>query len=925
LGDQNGNTINTTYLTQSSASATYIPLSQKAQANGVATLGADGKVIPSQIPGIVSSVEEYDTLEDFPEVGVLTTVYLALDTGLTYLWSGSGYVALSSSLALGETSTTAYRGDRGKIAYDYSQVGHLPLAGGTVTGNLVVGGDLTISGTTTTIDTETIGIKDNIILINSNQTGVPSTALKGGLEIERGDLTNFQFVFDENDDRFKVGQIGSLQTVATRTDDGTIANRGITFFNTSTNRLENNANIVIDSSNNVGIGTNSPTAKLHLVGTGNSNSNAIIHARDNVATGSNTSYGAMVFTSSPGTDFFIGKKSVNSLSYFVLGNANTSADFLSIDGSGNVGIGTPSPAVRLDTVISSNGEVAKFSTTSTSAPFSYITVRSGTIGSLLGTDTTGGYIGTFSNHAFQIKSNDIERMRITSTGNVGIGTTSPSSSLQINDNLGFKLFIARFTGNSSDDPQLQLNIAKATRPSYSFDGDNDTGIYSPSANVIGISTNAVERIRIDSSGNVGIGTTSPTLQSGSGVVIYNATTPRLEFRNSTTGTANTDGAGIAVDTSILYIYNKENGATVFDTNNTERMRISSGGNVGIGTPSPTGRLDVFGISGITPLYIQTRNNTNNSSQTLIEAITDNATYPARINIVRGADSSQTSFAFNTSNGPSAINVERVRIDSAGNVGIGTPSPYTGLQVSNDGFFGWAGSFSNSAKTRGVLLGVKSSTASIGTIDALSLSLNPDGGNVGIGTTSPQGKLHIVGTGNTGSSSLIFLRDSNATSVNTSYGGIVLSSSPGADYFIAKKNVNADAFLVLGTTSGNLDIMTLTSTGNVEISGLANFAGTPSNAQTGDYTLVLADKGKVLRINSSSNRTVTIPLNSSVAFPIDTEIAILRYGSGTVSISPTSGVTLNSKNSERKISGQYGSIALKKIGTDEWVLVGSLEA
>jgi hypothetical protein len=95
--------------------------------------------------------------------------------------------------------------------------------------------------------------------------------------------------------------------------------------------------------------------------------------------------------------------------------------------------------------------------------------------------------------------------------------------------------------------------------------------------------------------------------------------------------------------------------------------------------------------------------------------------------------------------------------------------------------------------------------------------------------------------------------------------------------------------------------------------------------TANATLALADEGKVLRVNSSSNLTVTIPLNSSVAFPIDTEIAILRYGTGTVSISPTSGVTLNSVSSNRKVKDQYGSVALKKIGENEWVLVGSLEA
>jgi hypothetical protein len=130
------------------------------------------------------------------------------------------------------------------------------------------------------------------------------------------------------------------------------------------------------------------------------------------------------------------------------------------------------------------------------------------------------------------------------------------------------------------------------------------------------------------------------------------------------------------------------------------------------------------------------------------------------------------------------------------------------------------------------------------------------------------------------------------------------------------------------TTGNLQEWILgasTVVASVNKDGLSNFTGTLSNEQTGDYTLVLADKGKVLRVNSSSNRTVTIPLNSSVAFPIDTEIAILRYGTGTVSISPTSGVTLQSASGNRKVKDRYGSVALKKIGENEWVLVGSLEA
>jgi hypothetical protein len=99
--------------------------------------------------------------------------------------------------------------------------------------------------------------------------------------------------------------------------------------------------------------------------------------------------------------------------------------------------------------------------------------------------------------------------------------------------------------------------------------------------------------------------------------------------------------------------------------------------------------------------------------------------------------------------------------------------------------------------------------------------------------------------------------------------------------------------------------------------------------TANATLALADEGKVLRVNpttAADDITITIPKNSAVAFPVDTEIAIVRYNSGTVSIAPVDGdVTLQSADGERKIKNRYGSVALKKVATDEWVLVGSLEA
>lgn len=81
----------------------------------------DGKVPQSQLPAYVDDVLEFDTLGDFPVTGEAGKIYIAKDTNLAYRWTGSGYAEISQGLALGETSATAYRGDRGKTAYDHSQ------------------------------------------------------------------------------------------------------------------------------------------------------------------------------------------------------------------------------------------------------------------------------------------------------------------------------------------------------------------------------------------------------------------------------------------------------------------------------------------------------------------------------------------------------------------------------------------------------------------------------------------------------------------------------------------------------------------------------------------------------------------------------------------------------------------------------------
>ena len=84
------------------------------KAGGVATLDGTGQVPASQLPSFVDDVLEYTGKSAFPQTGETGKIYVALDTNLTWRWSGSAYVEISKSLALGETSSTAYAGDKGK-------------------------------------------------------------------------------------------------------------------------------------------------------------------------------------------------------------------------------------------------------------------------------------------------------------------------------------------------------------------------------------------------------------------------------------------------------------------------------------------------------------------------------------------------------------------------------------------------------------------------------------------------------------------------------------------------------------------------------------------------------------------------------------------------------------------------------------------
>ena len=94
-------------------------------------------------------------------------------------------------------------------------------------------------------------------------------------------------------------------------------------------------------------------------------------------------------------------------------------------------------------------------------------------------------------------------------------------------------------------------------------------------------------------------------------------------------------------------------------------------------------------------------------------------------------------------------------------------------------------------------------------------------------------------------------------------------------------------------------------------------------KTASYTLVLADANKLIEINNGSANTLGVPLNSTDAFPIGTQILVAQQGAGQTTITPVSGVTLRSSGGKLKISAQYGIATLIKRATDEWYVAGDL--
>ncbi len=270
----------------------------------------------------------------------------------------------------------------------------------------------------------------------------------------------------------------------------------------------------------------------------------------------------------------------------------TGSEAVRIDESGRLGIGHDNPSQLL--TVRGNAPIIRIEEN-----------QSGGSKRLdLGVTNSGavGYIGanqSASSLAFQTTNN--ERMRITSAGLVGIGTTSPAALLNLDvdteANLGSGSEGIRLTSGSSNAQLVRLGSSysnnSVTGPGTLLYSSNKLSIRCDNSNPITFHTGSTvaERMRIDSSGKVGIGEDAPQQK----LHLHEASSNGnfMVFTNSTTGATGNDGVlfGINSDEGGT-IWNQENTYIRFGTNDTERIRIDSSGNVGIGTTSPDHVLDL---------------------------------------------------------------------------------------------------------------------------------------------------------------------------------------------------------------------------------------------------------------------------------------------------------------------------------------------
>jgi hypothetical protein len=841
----------------------------------VTPLGSNGKVPSIYLSGEQDDLAEFADLASFPAVGETDILYVALDTNKLYRWSGSAYVVISETLAIGTTNTTAFAGDRG-------------LALETLTDNIVDGSQAlalkdqvirnTVVGTSPLVVNSIASTTANLTEFQVNGTKVLEVTPAGGLNQNGTRL--FTQTGATTNTFFGLSSANSTLTGTEQVAVGESALNGLTNGNRNTAVGRASLLLTTTGADNTAIGTRS--GQSNTTGVGNTfigrdsgnNASQLATATNSTALGHQAftdKSNQMVFGNASVTEFKFDRNTsatllaprITSLSTANLGSPQFFAE--NTNANSEVSFGTKNDGAIL-TVLGSYGSTkSSYGITGANDSFLY---TNGTELNIV-SDNSSGTI-KFGTGA----SGSTERMRITSTGNVGIGTASPNSKLEVAGTI------------SSNGKNL---ITSDGTSNYIFTQAN---LYIQSAS--GGSTLGV----ITSGGNVGIGTTTPQDRLSVSGSLTNLT--------SEISIINTDGSPGGKTTLRTGIFGLLNSGLSILTANADgssevaRMVIRADGNVGIGTTTPAEALQIS--SGNLRLTNGTAFSTANSLVREINVVSGSANQfiTSSIGFRTGAFSDEGVITFGTALNASSP-TERMRILSTGLVGINETTPTAQLQVKSG------------ATTRIPLI--------VDTISGFDQALGLEEFRVNTSVVA-----RINGFGSFATLGSIF----NLTNINNAN---ITPASTGTSITrnIADTNPALIVNLQNSSATGNIQVWQKAGSAVAQISNAGIFVGQSRPTRTditANATLALADEGKVLRVNpvtAADNITITVPPNGDVAFVVDTEIAIVRFNTGTVTIVAGSGVTIRSKNSETKISGQYGSVALKKIGENEWVLVGSLEA
>ena len=593
-------------------------------------------------------------------------------------------------------------------------------------------------------------------------------------------------------------------------------------------------------------------------------------------------------------------------------NISSSADLYWDNTNARLGIGTTSPSVKLhvdggDLIVRDSGNVAIQILSSTSANSA---IQFGDDG-----DSNDGrivYENTGDNMLFY--TNDVERMRIDSNGQVGIGTTSPSRELEVQG--GGNVYIRVTASTDNDSAALEL---KNTQEMWSIRNE-DTN-----ADALHFNSDGGTKMVIETGGDVGIGTSSPATK----LDIGGMADPVLRIKSDAGGDPELRFDAAAANRSARIKF-YDNGSVVGGfidyIHNGDKMNFGAGsssgvtmtigdGVVGIGTTSPQTKLQTnLTITGAYLAYLNGTSATfdaasniavvHNSPQIgsataagLVLANNDksdgapspiiafsaksasnsyNHTYAAiyGIRTAGGADANWTKgdivFATGSGTGPN----ERMRIDSSGFVGIGTTAPGTILHVespdaaivyvkstvNNQNASIWFNSNSGGTQTDRWEIGTNISAGSdlefFDRLNSVSRMVIQNDGKVGIGTTLPRVKLEIQGAGQTtgnitdSGNSGAFIQVSDTGNGSGAGGGILFSAT----------NDNA------GTTP-QAGIKSLLSNGGGQGSGSLSFSTRGSTSAT-ELTerMRISDGGNVGIGTTSPTQKVAVTSNFKLNIP-----------------------------------------------------------